>query len=73
MRTELQIDYAAGLRTLSNEPLETIIEIIRAEMPQAWITRYHRMCHGPTNVLNVSLRNFSYPRPFAGVRDSQRS
>lgn len=60
MKPELQIDYAAGLRTLSGVSLEQMVEVIRAEMPQAWITRYHRMCDGPTNVLEVSLQNFSY-------------
>jgi hypothetical protein len=60
MKPEFQIDYAAGLRTLSGVSLEQMVEVIRAEMPHAWITRYHRICNGPTNVLEVSLQNFSY-------------
>jgi hypothetical protein len=60
MKPEFQIDYAAGLRPLSGVSLEHTVEIIRAEMPQAWISRYHRMCNGPTNVLEVSLQYFSY-------------
>jgi hypothetical protein len=60
MKSEIQIDYAAGLRTLAGASLEQIVEVIRAEMPQAWIARYHRMCDGPTNVVEVTLRKFSY-------------
>lgn len=60
MNREFQIDYAAGLRSLAGASLQEIIEVIRAEMPQAWITRYHRMCKGPTNVLEVGLGTFSY-------------
>jgi hypothetical protein len=60
MRDEYQIDYAAGLRTFADASLEETIGVIRREMPQAWITRYHRMCNGPTNILEVSLQDFSY-------------
>lgn len=60
MNPDLQIDYAAGMRSLAGASLEEIVEVIRAEMPQAWIARYHRMCDGPTNVLDVPLPNFSY-------------
>lgn len=60
MNPELAIDYAAGLRTLEGEPLETIIRIMRDEMPHTWIDRYHRMCEGPTNVLEVPLQGFAY-------------
>lgn len=60
MNSELHIDYAAGLRSLSDASLETIVQVIRAELPQAWIARYHRMCTGPTNVLEVPLATFSY-------------
>ena len=60
MNPDLQIDYAAGMRSLAGASLDEIVEVIRAEMPQAWITRYHRMCDGPTNVLEVPLPNFSY-------------
>jgi len=60
VRPELRIDYAAGLQSLAGEPLETIVQVIREEMPSAWITRYHRMCEGPTNVLEVPLQTFSY-------------
>jgi hypothetical protein len=60
MKDEFQIDYAAGLRTLADASREQIIGVIRTELPQAWVTRYHRMCNGPTNVLEVSLHDFSY-------------
>lgn len=60
MNAELSIDYAAGLQTLADASLETIVEVIRAEMPAAWIARYHRMCIGPTNVLEVPLQSFAY-------------
>lgn len=60
MRSELRIDYAAGLRSLVGRPLEEIIEIIREEMPSAWLARYARMCEGPTNVLEVPLKTFTY-------------
>ena len=60
MNPELAIDYAAGLRTLEGEPLETIIRIMRDEMPHTWIDRYHKMCEGPTNVLEVPLQSFAY-------------
>lgn len=60
MRPELEIDYAAGMRTLSGESLDAIVAVIRAEMPEAWLVRYRRMCEGPTNVLEVRLGSFSY-------------
>jgi len=60
VRHELEIDYAAGMRALDGAPIETIIQMIRAEMPQAWLARYHRMCEGPTNVLRVTFANFEY-------------
>jgi hypothetical protein len=60
MNPALAIDYAAGLATLSGEPIEAIVAVIRNEMPAAWIIRYHRMCEGPTNVLEVALPNFTY-------------
>jgi hypothetical protein len=60
MNPEFQIDYAAGLRSLSGASLEFIIRAVQEEMPHAWILRYHRMCNGPTNVLEVPLRTFSY-------------
>jgi hypothetical protein len=60
MNPELAIDYAAGMLTLQDEPIEAIVQTIREEMPQAWIARYHRMCEGPTNVLEVPLATFAY-------------
>jgi hypothetical protein len=60
VKPEHEIDYAAGLHSLQGESIETIIRVIQAEMPGAWLTRYHRMCIGPTNVLEIPLRGFSY-------------
>src|SRR6185436_3778726 len=60
MNPELRIDYAAGLRSLSSASPEVIIRAIQEEMPHAWILRYHRMCDGPTNVLQIPLQTFSY-------------
>ena len=60
MRPELEIAYAAGLRTLAGASYDHIVEVIRAEMPHAWIARYHLMCDGATNVLEVPLQNAHY-------------
>ena len=60
MDSTLAIDYASGLRTLAGESTETIAQVIRDEMPHVWIDRYHRMCVGPTNVLEVPLSGFAY-------------
>jgi hypothetical protein len=54
------IDYSAGLATLVDEPYDTIVEVIAAEMPSAWLVRYERMCGGPTNVLVVPEHGFEY-------------
>jgi len=60
MKRELQIDYARGMSTLAQTPLPAIIQVIRDEMPAAWIARYRLMCEGPTNVLEIKLRDFTY-------------
>jgi len=60
MRSELRIDYVAGLETLSGHSLEDIIRVMRTELPHAWLNRYHAMCKGPANVLEVTLGDFSY-------------
>jgi hypothetical protein len=60
MNPEFEIDYAAGLRSLSSASLEVIVRAVQEEMPHAWIHRYHRMCNGPTNVLEVPIQTFSY-------------
>jgi hypothetical protein len=60
VNSEVRIDYAAGMRSLSGASVDVIVQVIREEMPAAWIDRYHRMCEGPTNVLEVPLQNFSY-------------
>ena len=60
MRAELEIDYIRGLSTMADASLDEIIAVMRAELPRAWLARYHLMCDGPTNVLEVPLQNFSY-------------
>jgi hypothetical protein len=60
LRPEHAINYAAGICTLAGSPIETIIQVIRDKLPEAWLTRYHRMCEGPTNVLEVALSKFTY-------------
>jgi hypothetical protein len=60
MKRELEIDYARGMSSLSQTPLTAIIQVIREEMPAAWLARYHLMCEGPTNVLEIKLRAFTY-------------
>jgi hypothetical protein len=60
MNPAFAIDYAAGMVSLADESLDTIVEVIRDEMPHAWADRYQRMCAGPTNVLAVPLHSFTY-------------
>jgi hypothetical protein len=60
MDATLAIDYNAGLATIAHEPYETIVGVITAEMPAAWLARYKRMCTGPTNVLVVAQHGFDY-------------
>lgn len=60
MKSELRIDYVAGLRTVCSRPLEDIIDVMRTELPHVWLNRYHAMCDGPTNVLEVTVHEVSY-------------
>jgi hypothetical protein len=60
MDAAFAIDYNAGLATLADQPYDTIVDVITAEMPSAWLARYERMCAGPTNVLVVPEHGFEY-------------
>lgn len=58
VRSELLIDYETRIRPLTDP--EVISQFLAAEMPPIWIERYHRMCTGPSNVLEVKLKEFTY-------------
>jgi hypothetical protein len=60
INNELRIDYNGGLRTLTEGSYATVVDVIRDEMPHAWLARYQKMCEGPTNVLVVSVSGFDY-------------
>ena len=54
------IDYDRGLRAHAGAPLERMIEIMRADLPEAWLLRYRRMCDGPTNVHAITAGALEY-------------
>lgn len=54
------IDYERGLAILVNASYETLVTAMRDGLPQAWLSRYERMCIGPTNVLVVPAEGFDY-------------
>jgi len=60
VHSDLAIDYARGLETLAGQALEEIIRVIRDEMPNAWLTRYRRMCEGSTGVHAITVDAFDY-------------
>jgi hypothetical protein len=54
------IDYARGLAMLGDASYETLVTAMRDGLPEAWLSRYERMCIGPTNVLVVPAEGFEY-------------
>ena len=60
MNSALAIDYGGWFSTLADERAEMIARAFGEHFLAAWIDRYHRMCDGPTNVLEVPLKGFIY-------------
>jgi hypothetical protein len=60
MDPRFAIDYQRGLAMLGDASYETLVTAMRDGLPQAWLTRYERMCVGPTNVLVVPAEGFDY-------------
>lgn len=60
MRPEFHLDYARGLSTVTGETYESVVEVLRDELPHAWHERYRRMCSGETNVLAMTVGGFDY-------------
>lgn len=76
MKEEWAIDYVRGLRSIADESYDSIVAIIREEMPQAWFARYERMCERPTNVLAMTVHGFDYlfdyvSDPAAAIADAE--
>lgn len=59
MNPTIAVDYSQWFRTF-DEPVDTIARAFGEQFATIWIDRYHRMCHGPTNVLEVPLKGFTY-------------
>jgi len=60
MDARFAIDYQRGLATLGDASYETRVTVMHTELPHAWLSRYERMCVGPTNVLVVPAEGFEY-------------
>ncbi len=60
MDPQFTIDYERGLAMLGDASYETLVTAMRDGLPQAWLSRYERMCVGPTNVLVVPAEGFEY-------------
>ncbi len=60
MDPRFAIDYERGLAMLPGASYETLVTAMRDGLPQAWLSRYERMCIGPTNVLVVPAEGFEY-------------
>lgn len=60
MDSAFAIDYASWLSTVAHEPLETIVRSFGEKIPHVCIDCYHRMCSGPTNVMEIPLKGFTY-------------
>jgi len=59
MNPLLGVDYSSWFRSFDGS-LTTIVAAFGDQFSAVWIERYHRMCHGPTNVLEVPLKTFTY-------------
>jgi hypothetical protein len=60
MSSSNAIDYARWFVGKTDESAEAIARAFGEQFSSAWIEAYHRMCHGPTNVLEVPLLSFTY-------------
>src|SRR5690242_12358560 len=61
MKTEVQINYLNDVGSSSGyQTSQDLVQMILARMPEVWLDRYHRMCDGPTNVLQIPVGQFSY-------------
>jgi hypothetical protein len=52
--------YASWLSAVAGQPADTIARMFGDHFAEVWIERYHEMCKGPTNVLEVPLKLFTY-------------
>lgn len=60
MRADLAIDYARGLATVEATTYDGTVDVLREELPYAWLARYKLMCDGPVDVLAIELSGFHY-------------
>ncbi len=60
MNPAFAIDYGSWFTAIADEPVETIARAFGEQFLSLWIDRYHQMCLGPTNVLEVPLKGFTY-------------
>ena len=54
------IDYAPWFNVVAGQPNDTIARAFGEQFASVWLERYHRMSNGPTNVMEVPLKNFTY-------------
>lgn len=59
MNPTLTVDYSLWSSRFDG-PAATVVRAFSDQFSMVWIERYHRMCHGPTNVLQVPLGSFTY-------------
>jgi hypothetical protein len=60
VRSSSAIHYAPWFSIMADEPVEAIVRAFGEQFSKLWIEGYHRMCDGPTNVLEVPLNGFAY-------------
>lgn len=60
MNGELPIDYATWFDSVTDQPCDKLAPAFGERFSAVWIDRYHQMSSGPTNVLEVSLKRFTY-------------
>jgi len=56
----VSIDYETRIGHLGETSVDKVAAFISEDMPATWVDRYHHMCDGPTNVLQVGMREFTY-------------
>jgi hypothetical protein len=66
MNPQFAIDYERGLATLGGADYETLVAVMREELPHAWLSCYEQMCVGPVNVLVVPAEGFEYLFDYSG-------
>jgi len=57
---DLPVDYATWFGVVADQPNDKIIHAFGEHFSAIWIDCYHHMSCGPTNVLEVPLKNFTY-------------